>query len=79
MPLLYGSLEDSVPGLRNTVWDQQDIRPTYPHLDKDMVADVVVVGGGIAGLSVAYNIAKAGKKVVVLEGRAIGESEVNVK
>ena len=52
------------------------MRPTHPRLTKDMAADVVVVGAGIAGLSVAYNIAKAGRKVVVLEGRAIGEFEV---
>jgi sarcosine oxidase/L-pipecolate oxidase len=29
--------------------------------------DVIVVGGGVLGLSAAYNCAKAGKKVLVLE------------
>ncbi|HVK18151.1 MAG TPA: FAD-dependent oxidoreductase [Fimbriiglobus sp.] len=34
--------------------------------------DVCVVGAGIAGLSVAYSLARAGRKVVVLEARAVG-------
>ncbi|HET6572401.1 MAG TPA: FAD-dependent oxidoreductase [Fimbriiglobus sp.] len=34
--------------------------------------DVCVVGAGIAGLSVAYALACAGRKVVVLEARSIG-------
>ena len=29
--------------------------------------DVVVVGGGISGCAIAYNLAKRGKKVVLLE------------
>lgn len=65
--------EGAVPGVRDTVWDQKQLAvPSNPKLDRDLHAEVVVVGAGIAGLSVAYNLAKAGKKVVVLESRAIG-------
>ncbi len=36
---------------------------------------MVVVGAGIAGLTVAYNFVKEGKKVVVLESRVRGKIE----
>ena len=42
---------------------------TYPPLKTDLSADVVVVGAGIAGLSCAYNLARAGGQGVGGEGR----------
>src|SRR5579871_1079659 len=38
----------------------------------DLDADICVVGGGIAGLTVALESARLGASVVVLEGRNIG-------
>lgn len=43
-----------------------------PALGCDVDADVCVVGGGLAGLSVARELAKRGMDVVVLEGRGVG-------
>ena len=62
-----------MPGLRHTVWDQQDIKPEYPKIEKDESTDVVIVGGGIFGLSIAYNLVKEGQKVIVLEAKARGK------
>jgi glycine/D-amino acid oxidase-like deaminating enzyme len=41
--------------------------PSRPSLDKDIRADVCVVGAGIAGLTTAYLLAEEGKDVVVLD------------
>jgi len=38
----------------------------------DLDADICVVGGGLAGLTVALESARLGASVVVLEGRNIG-------
>src|SRR4051794_29437802 len=43
-----------------------------PPLTEDGRADVVVVGAGIAGLSVAYELAKAGQSVIVLDRGPLG-------
>lgn len=43
-----------------------------PPLGGGVVADTCVVGGGLAGLSAALELALAGQKVVLLEARRIG-------
>lgn len=44
----------------------------YPALGSSVAADVCVVGGGLAGLSTALELARAGTSVVVLEGARVG-------
>ncbi|SNC75474.1 Glycine/D-amino acid oxidase [Hymenobacter gelipurpurascens] len=49
--------------------------PKYPSLRKSIVADVVVVGGGIAGLTTAYLLGREGLEVVVLEDGELASGE----
>jgi NADPH-dependent 2,4-dienoyl-CoA reductase/sulfur reductase-like enzyme len=49
--------------------------PTFPPLDADAECDVCIVGGGMAGLNVAYTLARAGKHVIVLDDGPIGGGE----
>ncbi len=44
----------------------------YPQLQRTIETDVAVVGGGLAGVMSAYLLAKAGKRVVLLESKEIG-------
>ncbi|KXZ45102.1 hypothetical protein GPECTOR_58g551 [Gonium pectorale] len=51
---------------------ENELTQRFPRLDADVEADVVVVGAGLAGLGTAYRLAKASKRVVVLESRLVG-------
>lgn len=49
------------------------VTPGDPLPSADEVADVVVVGAGLAGLATAVQFARAGRDVVVLEAGAVGD------
>ncbi len=46
-------------------------------LNKDINTDVVIVGGGMAGVSIAYCLVQQGKKVVLVEDGFIGSGETS--
>lgn len=50
----------------------EGVSTPYPPLEQSLDADVVVVGAGLAGSSLALHLAEAGVKVVVLEARQPG-------
>jgi glycine/D-amino acid oxidase-like deaminating enzyme/nitrite reductase/ring-hydroxylating ferredoxin subunit len=59
-------------GTTLSVWAATANTPTESPLDKDIDADVCIIGAGIAGLSTAYLLAKEGKHVIVLDDGPIG-------
>ncbi|WP_037149549.1 NAD(P)/FAD-dependent oxidoreductase [Rhizobium freirei] len=48
-------------------------RPSYPKLDGSRRADVAIVGGGYTGLQAAYNLAKGGAEVVLIDSNRFGD------
>ena len=76
------SLNDS-SGLRYSVgmklpekelsfWTDNSPKTSYPSLNEELTVDVAVVGGGIGGLSAAYQLKKAGLTVAVIEKDRVG-------
>lgn len=55
-----------------SIWKAKAPEYRFQTLNEDVETDVAIVGGGITGITCAYLLAKAGKKVVVLESRQIG-------
>jgi len=60
-----------------SVWMNGEDFPRFAPLARDLEADVCIVGAGIAGLSVAYQLAKQGRQVVVLEDGDVGSGETS--
>ncbi|MER5634195.1 FAD-dependent oxidoreductase [Streptomyces nitrosporeus] len=56
-----------LPGTAESYWMATTEHPSFPPLDGHTTADVVVIGAGMAGLSTAWELAAAGRSVVVLE------------
>ena len=50
-----------------SIWQRNGAIPDYPPLDGDIRADVLVIGGGLAGLLTARKLQDAGVDVVLVE------------
>lgn len=55
----------------SSFWTRNNSTARYPALQSSIDAKVVVVGGGIAGLTAAYVLKKAGHSVVVIEKNTV--------
>ena len=60
---------------RESYWIATTPSTSFQPLDRDEEADVLVVGGGIAGLTAAYLLAKAGRSVVVVDRERVAMAE----
>ena len=59
-----------------SVWFSAMNQPiSYDTLNNNIDTDILVIGGGISGLTTAYCLAKEGRKVVLLEDGYIGSGE----
>lgn len=59
----------------NSFWKEFTGSGPYSKLETDLETDVVIVGGGISGVTVAYKLVKEGKKVVLIDSGKIGFGE----
>ncbi|ASZ10343.1 FAD-dependent oxidoreductase [Chitinophaga pendula] len=62
-------------GVHNSYWLETLPTLEYAPLQTHEETDVVIVGGGIAGITIAYRLSQLGYKVVVVEDGSIGSGE----
>lgn len=54
-----------------SIWLDGITRKKFPKLDKDIKCDVLIIGGGITGISIAYFLKDSKQKVVLVERNKI--------
>jgi glycine/D-amino acid oxidase-like deaminating enzyme len=59
------------PDNSGSYWLKDSTKPLYPQLKNDIEVDVVVVGAGITGLTIAYVLMQTGLSVAVVERRTL--------
>ena len=59
-------------GTTTSVWIATARTPVETILNEDTSANVCIIGAGIAGMTIAYLLAREGKSVVVLDDGPIG-------
>jgi glycine/D-amino acid oxidase-like deaminating enzyme/nitrite reductase/ring-hydroxylating ferredoxin subunit len=64
-------------GHTTSVWMDTTEVPQFEPLTQDLRSNVCVVGAGIAGLTTAYLLARAGRAVVVIDDGPIGGGETS--
>ena len=57
--------------MQNSVWASNTKLPSFPELPGDLQVDVLVIGGGLAGLLCAHRLAKAGVNYALIEAETI--------
>ena len=50
-----------------SLWKDQVEFPTFPSVNKDLQVDIVIVGGGITGVTSAYLLLQEGFTVALIE------------
>lgn len=50
-----------------SLWKEHIVRPEFPSLKKDIKTDVLIIGGGIAGILTAYFLQEKGVSYVLVE------------
>src|SRR4051812_35376533 len=65
--MLFGGIPPSAPMNTTPFWFDTGPIPRFPRLGGDLKTDVVVIGGGITGITAAYLLKKAGASVALIE------------
>lgn len=55
----------------NSIWSEKTVLPQFETLEDDVKTDILIIGGGIAGILCAYFLREKGVDYILAEGRTI--------
>jgi len=71
----YRGNAKTTSGAHESYWVASASPLSFPRLSSEADTEILIIGGGIAGLTTAYLLLKEGKKVVLVEDGFIGSGE----
>ncbi len=67
--------DEKTSGSNTSIWMLKTVKDKFKPLSEPMQTDVLIVGGGIAGLLTAYELLDQGKNIILVEDGEIGSGE----
>nr|WP_245998169.1 FAD-dependent oxidoreductase [Aquisalibacillus elongatus] len=64
-------VKPNIPDESHSIWHDEVSIPTFEPLTQDVTADVVIVGGGITGITAAYLLTQQNVNVVLLDANTL--------
>ncbi|GAA0176722.1 FAD-dependent oxidoreductase [Clostridium sediminicola] len=65
--------DKTLEGLNESFWIKSTNNTNYPSLEEDISIDVAIIGGGIAGLTSAFELSKSGVDIALFEANKIAK------
>lgn len=66
-PLTLEKTNKEVEKMNKTLWLDFSKKSNYPKLDKNLDVDILIIGGGICGILLAYHLQKYFDKIVIVD------------
>lgn len=65
--------------MNESYWQKTSQHPCFKQLNKDIKTDILIIGGGLSGISCAYQLKETNKQITVVEKDLLGVIPVDVQ